>query len=71
MASRFGIAEEILNKALNNMISEGYMSENSTVEDLEDMAYTMCEGLGWYAKGKIYEWANEQGFKLIVRIFKL
>ena len=66
-----GIEEEILNKALNNMISEGYMGENSTVEDLEDMAYTMCEGLGWYAKGKIYEWANEQGFKLIVRIFNM
>jgi hypothetical protein len=41
------------------MISEGYMGENSTVDDLEDMAYTMCEGLGWYAKGKIYQWANE------------
>jgi hypothetical protein len=59
MESRFGIEQEILNKALNNMISEGYMGENSTVDDLEDMAYTMCEGLGWYAKGKIYQWANE------------
>lgn len=59
MTSRFGIEQEILNKALNNMISDGYMGENSTVEDLEDMAYTCCEGLGWYAKAKIYDWANE------------
>jgi hypothetical protein len=59
MTSRFGIEQEILNKALNNMISDGYMDENSTVEDLEDMAYTCCEGLDWYAKKKIYEWANE------------
>jgi len=59
MESRFGIEAEVLNKALSNMIKEGYMSEGSTTEDLEDMAYTMCEGLGWYAKGKIYQWANE------------
>jgi len=59
MESRFGIEQEVLNKALNNMISEGYMEQNSTVEQLEDMAYTCCEGIGWYAKKKIYQWANE------------
>jgi hypothetical protein len=59
MESRFGIEQEILNKALSNMIADGYMDENSTVEDLESMAYTMCEGIGWYAKGKIIQWANE------------
>ena len=58
MESRFGIEKEVLNKALRNMIAEGYMGENSTVEDLESMAYTMCEGIGWYAKGKIYQWAS-------------
>jgi hypothetical protein len=58
MESRFDIEQEILNKALRNMIAEGYMDKNSTVEDLEDMAYTMCEGIGWYAKGKIYDWAS-------------
>ena len=58
MESRFGIEQEILNKALRNMIAEGYMGENDTVEDLESMAYTMCEGIGWYAKGKIYDWAS-------------
>jgi hypothetical protein len=58
MESRFGIEQEILNKALRNMIAEGYMGEEDTVEDLESMAYTMCEGLGWYAKAKIYDWAN-------------
>ncbi len=59
MTSRFGIEQEILNKALRNMIAEGYMGEEDTVEDLESMAYTMCEGLDWYAKGKIHQWANE------------
>lgn len=59
MESRFGIEAEVLEKALQNMISEGYMSENSTIEDLEDMAYSCCEGIAWYAKGKIYEWSNE------------
>jgi hypothetical protein len=58
MESRFGIEQEVLNKALRNMIAEGYMGENDTVEDLESMAYTMCEGIGWYAKGKIYDWAS-------------
>jgi hypothetical protein len=58
MESRFGIEKEVLDKALRNMIAEGYMGENSTVEDLESMAYTMCEGIGWYAKGKIYQWAS-------------
>ena len=58
MTSRFGIEQEILNKALSNMIADGYMGEEDTVEDLESMAYTMCEGLDWYAKGKIYDWAN-------------
>jgi hypothetical protein len=58
MKSRFDIEQEILNKALRNMIAEGYMGENDTVEDLESMAYTMCEGIGWYAKGKIYDWAS-------------
>ena len=58
MKSRFGIEKEVLNKALRNMIAEGYMGENDTVEDLESMAYTMCEGIGWYAKGKIYDWAS-------------
>jgi hypothetical protein len=58
MKSRFGIEKEVLDKALRNMIAEGYMGENDTVEDLESMAYTMCEGIGWYAKGKIYDWAS-------------
>ncbi len=58
MESRFGIEKEVLDKALRNMIAEGYMGENDTVEDLESMAYTMCEGIGWYAKGKIYDWAS-------------
>ena len=58
MKSRFGIEKEVLDKALRNMIAEGYMGENDTVEDLESMAYTMCEGIGWYAKGKIYQWAS-------------
>lgn len=58
MESRFGIELEVLERALGNMIREGYMSEGDTIEDLEDMAYTCCEGLAWYAKGKLYEWAN-------------
>jgi hypothetical protein len=41
------------------MIRDGYMSEGDTTEDLEDLAYTCCEGIGWYAKGKLYEWAND------------
>jgi hypothetical protein len=59
MESKFGVEVEVLEKALNNMIRDGYMSEGDTTEDLEDLAYTCCEGIGWYAKGKLYEWANE------------
>lgn len=58
MESRLGIELEVLEKALQNMISEGYMSKDDTIEDLEDMAFTCCEGLAWYAKSKIYSWAN-------------
>tara|TARA_B110000503_G_C7020238_1_gene359449 strand:+ start:304 stop:483 length:180 start_codon:yes stop_codon:yes gene_type:complete len=58
MTSRFGIEVEVLEEALLNMIIEGYMSENDTIEDLEDMAYSCCEGIEWYAKSKIYDWAN-------------
>ena len=59
MESRFGIEVEVLERALSNMISEGYMNEGSSVEDLEDMAYSCCEGLDWYAKKKLYQWAND------------
>ena len=58
MESRLGIEKEVLEKALQNMISEGYMSKDDTIEDLEDMAFTCCEGLAWYTKSKIYDWAN-------------
>ena len=58
MESKFGIEPVILKSALNHMIAEGYMSEGSTTEDLEDMAYSCCEGIGWYARAKIYDWAN-------------
>jgi hypothetical protein len=58
MVSRFGIELEVLEKALQNMINEGYMGKDDTIEDLEDMAYSCCEGLAWYAKSKIYDWAN-------------
>ena len=58
MESRFDIELEVLEKALQNMISEGYMGKDETIEDLEDMAFTCCEGLAWYAKSKIYDWAN-------------
>ena len=58
MVSRFGIELEVLEKALQNMISEGYMGKDDTIEDLEDMAYSCCEGLAWYAKSKIYDQAN-------------
>lgn len=59
MDSKFGIEVEVLEKALENMIRDGYMSKGNTTEDLEGMAYSCCEGLAWYAKSKIYEWANE------------
>jgi hypothetical protein len=58
MESRFGIEVKVLEEALLNMIIGGYMSEEDTIEDLEDLAYTCCEGIGWYAKSKIYDWAN-------------
>jgi hypothetical protein len=58
MVSRFGIELEVLEKALQNMISEGYMDKDDTIEDLEDMAYSCCEGLAWYAVNKIHQWAN-------------
>jgi hypothetical protein len=58
MVSRFGIELEVLEKALQNMINEGYMGKDDTIEDLEDMAYSCCEGLAWYAVNKIHQWAN-------------
>lgn len=47
-----------LESALNNMINEGYLSKGSTIEDVEDMAYSCCEGIDWYAKDKLTEWAD-------------
>jgi hypothetical protein len=58
MVSRFGIELEVLEKALQNMINEGYMGKDDTIEDLEDRAYSCCEGLAWYAVNKIHQWAN-------------
>jgi len=58
MESRFGIEVAVLERALSNMIRDGYMEETSTIEEVEDMAYNCCEGLVWYAKSKLYEWAN-------------
>ena len=58
MESRFGIELEVLERALVNMKNEGYMEENGTIEDLESMAYSCCEGITWYAKKKLYEWSN-------------
>jgi hypothetical protein len=58
MESRFGIEIEVLERALKNMIDEGYMNVGATIEDLESYTYSMCEGKGWYAKSKIYDWAS-------------
>ena len=57
MVSRFGIEVEVLEQALNNLIRDGYMCEGDTLEDLENMTYSMCEGKDWYAKSRIYDWS--------------
>ena len=59
MKSRFGIELEVLEQALENMKVGGYLGKDSTIEDLEDMAYSCCEGIDWYAKKKLYQWASE------------
>ena len=59
MISRFGIEVEVLERALNNLIRDGYMCEGDSLEDLESMTYSMCEGIVWYVQKKIYQWANE------------
>jgi hypothetical protein len=62
MKSRFNIEIEVLEQALKYMQNGGYLNNEHTIEDLEDFAYTMCEGKDWYAQEKIYDWAQEEGF---------
>ena len=57
--SKFGLEIEVLEKALSVMKIDNYIESTATVEDLEDFAYSMCEGLAWYAKSKIKDWASE------------
>jgi hypothetical protein len=56
---RSGLPIRIVEEALANMIRDGYMESNSTIEQVVDMAYTCCEGIAWYANGKLIQWSND------------
>jgi len=59
MARETGLSKHILELALKNMIKEGYLPKDATIDQVIDMAYTCCEGIAWYANGKLIQWAND------------
>jgi hypothetical protein len=56
--NKYGLSQETLEKALANMVSEGYMEPTATTDDLISFTYTMVEGIPFMVKAKITQWAN-------------
>ena len=56
--NKYGLSQETLEKALANMVSEGYMEPTATTDDLISFTYTMVEGIDFMVKAKITQWAN-------------
>ncbi len=53
----YNLSQETLNKALNNMISEGYMSKGDTTDDLISYARSAFEDNSYMVQAKITEWS--------------
>ena len=56
--NKFGLSQETLEKALANMIAEGYMEPTDTTDDLISFTRSMVEGIPFMVKAKITQWAN-------------
>ena len=56
--NKYGLSQETLEKALANMIAEGYMEPTDTTDDLISFTRSMVEGIPFMVKAKITQWAN-------------
>jgi len=56
--NKYGLSQETLEKALANMIAEGYMEPTATTDDLISSTRSMVEGIDFMVKAKITQWAN-------------
>ena len=56
--NKYGLSQETLEKALANMIAEGYMEPTDTTDDLISFTRSMVEDIPFMVKAKITQWAN-------------
>ena len=56
--NKYGLSQETLEKALANMIAEGYMEPTATTDDLISSTRSMVEDIDFMVKAKITQWAN-------------
>ena len=54
----YNLSTETLNKALNNMIIDGYMEKGSTTDDLISFARSAFEDNSMMVEVKITQWAS-------------
>ena len=56
--NKFGLSQETLEKALANMVAEGYMEPTATTDDLISFTRSMVEDIPFMVTRKITQWAN-------------
>jgi len=56
--NKYGLSQETLEKALANMKSEGWITEDYTTEDLISYTRSMVEDIPFMVTRKITQWAN-------------
>ena len=56
--NKYGLSTETLQKALEYMVSEGYMEPTNTTDDLISFTRSMVEDIPFMVKAKINQWAN-------------
>ena len=56
--NKYGLSQETLEKALANMIAEGYMEPTDTTDDLISFTRSMVEDIPFMVKAKITQWAS-------------
>jgi len=53
----YNLTKETKEKALKNMIAEGYLSSDSTVEDLISFARSAVEDIDFMVEAKVRDWS--------------
>ena len=56
--NKYGLSTETLQKALEYMVSEGYMEPTNTTDDLISFTRSMVEDYDFMVTRKITQWAN-------------